>query len=95
MGLRKLNHEILNEVDISKLLERFTKNQIALTFSVHAEYIDKCRIAQKIKKSIIHERIVFAEVTEDNLVCEDAWMQSKERDFMEKNFLLEVQNGES
>lgn len=95
MGLRKLNHEILNEVDISKLLERFTKNQIALTFGVPAEYIDKCRISQKIKKDIEHDKVVFSEVTEDDVRCEGAWMGSSERKFMKDNFLMEAQNGKS
>lgn len=95
MGLRKLNHEILNEVDIKYLLTRFSKTEIALFFKVPLSYVDKCRGSQEIIKKIELEKTVFADVSEDELVCEDAWMKSKERDFMQRNFLLEAQNGKS
>lgn len=96
MGLRSLKHEILNEVDINNVLRKFTKKEIALIFNVHPDYVDKVRISQKIVSDELFKRRTYLNSSDEmKLGSVGDWSNSKERNFMAQNFLLEAQNGKS
>lgn len=85
MGLRSLKHEILNELDINNLLTKFKKNEIALIFKVHPDYVDKVRISQKIVLDNLFKGSTYlASNDEMKLGNVGDWMESEERKFIKQ-----------
>ena len=84
MGLRSLKHEMLNEIDIHYLLTKFSKNEIALIFKVHPDYISKVKTSQRIAEEEKFNNKLFKDVDELRLGKDGAWMNSKERKYIKQ-----------
>ena len=73
MPERTLKQEMLNSVDISKLLRKFKTTEIALVFECSIDYVGKVERLQK---------IIIGTITEDDemkLGRKGAWKNSPER----------------
>jgi hypothetical protein len=94
MSLPQLKHEIINKIDINKLLKDFTETQLAFFFNVPTGYISKTRGLQKIDAEEKFKNNMYDDSDEMKLGRVGSWKLSKERRFLENNNLLQSQNEE-
>lgn len=86
MPERTLKQEVLNQVDVSKLLRRFTSRELALVFNCTQDYVNKTERLQK---------IIVGEITAEDemkLGRKGAWKNSIERKIIKQ---IENNNNQS
>lgn len=84
MALRSLKHDIINEIDINRLLINFTVTEIAFVFKIDEAYIYKARNLQKIQAEAKFEKNIYSDSDELKLGRVGAWSLSAEREIIQE-----------
>lgn len=79
MSLPQLKHDIINSIDINKLLKDFSINELAFFFGVPAGYIYKTRGLQRIDAEEKFKSNMYDDSDEMKLGRVGSWMNSKQR----------------